>query len=382
MIFNHRTSRHLVVTLVLGQSAEEIYSLSQQSLRFYSEKIGADFACIRENVFSDNHVPPHYTKLKIQEYLEQYDRVLFLDCDVIVSATTPNIFELVPEDAIGVVNEGALVDRSEAIKQVQKALGNLESWKSGYFNSGVIVVSKLHKDLFVTPEIFYLGLFREQSYLNWKARSLKYKICYLDKRYNYFFHPGASLSSAYSAYIVHFAGWGFQLPKTQSDSKHTYKYHQMKCFLGYLAGQMTIRVNPEQLCLVAGFINQEVNLRKFTIPQGSKGLVSYGPYIEIPAGLYKIVIDFSCQPHEKLIKDKQKLLFVFDVVSHGGNKMWYRSTVLTSQKHIDLLYILIGVQDLEIRFYATGVSFSLNFIEMTLLESEARSECQKAAALI
>ena len=354
MAFNTCKKCHLVLTLVIGQESEEIYSLSQHSLQSYAKRIGADFACIRERIFSDRNIPPHYSKLRIKEYLESYDRVLFLDCDVIVSSNTPNIFEMIPEDTIGVVNEGALVDRSEAISQVQNYLGHIESWDSDYFNSGVILVSKLHQDLFTDPEKFYL---------NWKARFLKYKIYYFDKKYNYFFHEGASLSSASSAYIVHFAGWGFQLPKTQEDSKHTYKYHQMKCFLDSLKGQVTIRINPEQLCLVSGFINKKESLRKFTISQENQGLVSYGPYIKVNDGFYKLTINFEI--YDKLSNtNKQNTAFLFDIVSDNGNKIWYQYTVFASQKHIEFVIALSSVKDLEIRFYGTGVSFSINFIEL------------------
>lgn len=368
MMVNPSLNRQIIITLVIGQEAEEIYSLSQDSIQSYAQRLRADFACIKENVYSDNNIPPHYNKLRIKQYLNQYDRVLFLDCDVIISPNTPNIFNLVPENAIGVVNEGALVDRSEAIKQVQASLGSIENWHSDYFNSGMIVVSKLHQGLFDEPETIYLGLFREQSYLNWKARLLRYQIYYLDKQYNYFFHPAASLRSASSAYIVHFAGWGFQLPRTQLDSKHTYKYHQMKCFLKHLAGQTTIRINPEQLYLVSGCIDKKSSLRKFTISQGNLGLISYGPYIKIPDGFYKITINFELCNDGVYNRNKQAIAFSFDVVSNTGNRIWLRSVVPAFQPEFELFVTLKDVEDFEIRFHSTGIPFSLSFIELALIE--------------
>lgn len=365
---------HLVLTLAIGQEAEELYTLSSKSIQSYACKIGADFACIHQNTFLNtglnSDISPHYNKLKIGDYLEIYDRILYLDCDLIVKPNTPNIFDLVPTDAIGVMNEGNFNDYSREIKDVKNALGRLDGgldyWQKDYFNSGVMVVSKVHKQLFAFPQKIFKSTFYEQTYLNWQAHNLNYKITYIPEEFNYIFHNSkekSNLEIPESAYIVHFAGWGFDLPKSQNSHKHTYKYHQMQCFLDYQEGKKTIRIHPEQLSLSLGYISQSLGLKKLIIPKNTHDLISFGPYIKIERGFYKVWIGFNV-----ISPLQESIIFKFDVVSNYGNRLWYRSDVY-SECIFESTIEFKDLEDLEFRFFGTGTEVEINFIELSLINS-------------
>ncbi len=359
---------HLVATMVIGAAAEKLYALSSDSIKKYAQKINADFVCINENLidqsrFQDHDFPVHYNKLKIGDYLENYERVLYLDCDLIIKPDTPNLFEIVSLDAIGVMNEGIYADYNQEIQAVKNVFGQLDDWQKDYFNSGVMVISKIHRQLFETPTKLFLSPFYEQTYLNWKARDLNYKIEYISDEFNFIFKNinSSDLNIPESANIVHFAGWGFALPVNQNSHKYTYKYHQMRCFLDYLDGKKTFRIHPEQLSLNQGFIDTKTELSKLLVPPKIFDLISYGPYLAIKAGLYNILINFKVTN----LQVGEFVMFKFDVVSDSGNQFWYRNDV-KNDSCFEFTLQLPDINDLEFRFFGTGVEFELNFIELLL----------------
>jgi hypothetical protein len=361
----------LVLTLAIGFEAQQLYSLSSNSIQAYAQKIGADFADINQHQLSDRLIPPHYNKLIIGDYLEIYDRILYVDCDLIISATTPNIFDFVPDSAIGVVNESEFSDRTSYINAVKQDLGDIPAWQTDYFNTGVMVISKTHRQLFTHPTKFFIDIFYEQTYFNWQARKLGYEICYIDPKFNWTQCQQGDLPLYNSAYITHFAGWGFQLPTHQVSDKHTCKYHQMKCFLDYLEGIKSLRIHPEHLSLGSGYLSSVRGLKQLISSEGNQDLVSYGPYLAIANGLYKAIIDFEVIDRiSSQIASQQ--VFSFDVVSMSGNQVWYSqdvfSEMVTSSNQFEFQIICKDIKDLEIRFFARSISFAINFIELILIE--------------
>src|SRR6202044_3153830 len=88
------------------------------------------------------------------------------DTDLIVRPDCPNLFELVPDGKMGMFNEGAWADRSLAMTYGRDAYGIVpRRWNGAYYNTGVIVASRQHKQLFKKP-IKEEPIFYEQTYLN------------------------------------------------------------------------------------------------------------------------------------------------------------------------------------------------------------------------
>ena len=70
------------------------------SAKRYAAKIGADYISINEPVDEINHIKNIYAQsvaMKLflfREFLKtDYDRLLFLDCDILVKGESPDIFE-------------------------------------------------------------------------------------------------------------------------------------------------------------------------------------------------------------------------------------------------------------------------------------------------
>lgn len=153
-----------------------------------------------------------FEKNQIYQTLDKYDRVLRLDADVVINPNTPNLFNFddryiyaVRED----VNRGQAHSQPQ-ITRIKKDLGNITGWNNYYFNGGVVLASKQHKEAFNISDINFnldLGILKEQNVFNWKVRKLNYNIVDLGPNFNYFkgidpynFHTD---SIRRKAYMVH-----------------------------------------------------------------------------------------------------------------------------------------------------------------------------------
>ena len=206
--------KNAIVTLCIG--TEEWVPYTHEPMKKYADRIGADFIVIDQpkvNYSKTKNVNPIlFEKYQIYDILEEYDRVLYLDTDILVTPDAPNIFEIVPYDRIAGVYEDFGMDaddRRERIKNVQANLGDL-NWKTGFMNSGVFVVSKIHRDLFnLIWKHGCIDVKYEQTNTNWYIHKAGYEILELDYRFNYMgimrvFHGTESRN----AYFIHYAGGG------------------------------------------------------------------------------------------------------------------------------------------------------------------------------
>ncbi len=130
----------------------------------YASRIGADFVSLHRQ--AEN---PYLEKLRLGDYLGLYERILFLDTDVIVRPDCPDLFQLVPADCFGAwiaSDHSPRFDRE--IEQLQQHLGNL-GWQKTCFNSGVMVVPRQHREAFAPVNASYHEPF-DQGLLNYRVQ--------------------------------------------------------------------------------------------------------------------------------------------------------------------------------------------------------------------
>ena len=88
-----------IITICIGEKYEQLALLTHPTIQAYADKIGAEFIVIKDRIYPAE-VPVGYEKLRLGKYLETYDRIIFLDTDLIVRPDTPNLFDFVPEGMI------------------------------------------------------------------------------------------------------------------------------------------------------------------------------------------------------------------------------------------------------------------------------------------
>lgn len=179
----------------------------------YCKKYNLDFVVTKESKLPNynKHIYAAFDRYDIYSLLDKYDRVAYVDADIIIKKSAPNIFEVVPEDKFGVYYESDNFDRNSFIDTV-KTYYNYHGL-TRYFNSGVMVASKIHKPIFdmervaeyfKQPHIRH-GIVTDQDYLNVRVHHDKIPTCSLGYKYNYLI-KGMNKDLYNLAHFVHFAG--------------------------------------------------------------------------------------------------------------------------------------------------------------------------------
>lgn len=94
----------------------------------------------------------------------EYERLMILDADTVISAQAPNPFDLFPEDKLTVVTD-------RQTHQPARDKAEADEWRivtvlerpSNYFNTGMMIASRAHQPLF---ELAY-GLCEQYPSLSW-----------------------------------------------------------------------------------------------------------------------------------------------------------------------------------------------------------------------
>lgn len=199
-------SKNLVLTIAVGAAYEDLAMLTHPSIQAYSDKIGADFMSIDK--IDSAKTTAHWEKFRIYDLFKKYDRIAFIDTDIIIRADAPSIFDLVPESELGMFNESPYTNRSEELmidtcKQYDVKLPN---WDGCYYNSGVMVISRRHRQLFKKPEVEHFS-FYEQTYLNMMIAKMNIKMFKLPYQYNRMTCMDRVLGEdRHASYFIHYAG--------------------------------------------------------------------------------------------------------------------------------------------------------------------------------
>ena len=142
----------LLITTRADDGIKEMTSITHPTIREYANRVGADFMVLSHNPPSDSgDGRPHYRILKHFELHEEYDRILHLDSDMIIKPDCPNIFDVVPYDKIATVLEdkgSRKPHRVNLMLQAQQKFGDV-GWCGEYINTGVLLTSKCHKNIFM-----------------------------------------------------------------------------------------------------------------------------------------------------------------------------------------------------------------------------------------
>jgi ADP-heptose:LPS heptosyltransferase len=202
---------NIIVTSVIGEKYEAIWKITGPTIEAYTDRINADMIVLSKN---PHPTTPHWVKFALHGILHKmYKRAAWIDADIIIRRDAPDIFEIVPEDKLGVFNEGRFSPRAVALfeaKRVYKV--DLPDWdKVSYFNTGVMVVSQDQRSLFNDPEgiLKQKYSFGEQTFLNLRIQQRKIKVKELSHHFNRMsILDSLTGVSRLASYFVHYAGYG------------------------------------------------------------------------------------------------------------------------------------------------------------------------------
>jgi hypothetical protein len=206
-----------VVTVAAGEAGKKMLTATGDHMRRYAESIGADFVVLDWPGIKDW---PVSAKFAVARVLDHYDRILYLDADVLCRAGAVNVFDLCGPDEFGFVDEleeqrkyhkGSV---EEIYKRFRTRMGHPEAEIRWMLNSGVMVVPKSHQAVLEVPdglwvEDVYPGRhFSEQNAIGAAllASGLSYRI--LPKKANYQDWTDPGFRKAPKDALLHASGAG------------------------------------------------------------------------------------------------------------------------------------------------------------------------------
>ena len=137
------------------------YQFSVDSWKKWCEKNNAQLVVLTERIYPEHYMNANWHKLFIFKLLEDsdisYDQVLIADADTIIHPDSPNPFDLTEHKFSVVSSYGSYDWVCRSIENYKKHLFpdvDVPLWK--YFNSGIIICNKKHKDFYDKIIDFYL----------------------------------------------------------------------------------------------------------------------------------------------------------------------------------------------------------------------------------
>ncbi len=107
--------KKLIVTRS-DDNIKEMTDISHPIIKKFAHQWGANFLSLDHVADCNGNGKFHFRIMKCYDLYEEYDRILSLDSDILISPKCPNLFDLIPEECIGTVFEDVGTrssDRSE-----------------------------------------------------------------------------------------------------------------------------------------------------------------------------------------------------------------------------------------------------------------------------
>lgn len=207
------TRPRAVVTVVVGAEAEACHAAGERHLRAYAERVGADLVVLR---WPGHPAWPMSAKFAVARTLDHYERIAYVDADVLLRPGCVDLFAMCAEGEFGFVDELAwqraypAFRREDRYQRFRAAMGFKPAaalpW---YGNTGVMVVPESHRELLLSPDTpMPVEHCAEQDWIG--ARLLDSRLPYrlMDRRANWQNWTDPGFAAAPADAVLHWSGAG------------------------------------------------------------------------------------------------------------------------------------------------------------------------------
>jgi len=211
-------SKRLIITIAT-EISQKILAETAESMKRYAAKCGADFIAIT-NCTQDW---PLAEKFRLAHYAGYYERVLFLDSDVFVRNSAPNIFEEVPAGVVAMHDDTPSLLRSgngvEWLRSELEIICKSQKWSPQMaafcLNSGVVLFDGADAGIWSPPEYpFPTFHCAEQDVVQIRAAATN-RIFFLNEKWNWQYWVNPTLAGIEHAHFVHLSGMSQSNPTMQ-----------------------------------------------------------------------------------------------------------------------------------------------------------------------
>ncbi len=213
-----------------------MFEYTRQSMELYAKRVNADLIIrtkqltnLFEQKVSLNVTTACFEKLFIEDLLQTYDRVLYLDADILIHPNSPNIFEVYFDvNKVYMFHEAAYEDRGFCVHSICQQLNyDSKQWKmlDGryiYYNGGVILCSKesnflKYKSIDEFRNLYGKVPHHDQTYFSYLIQKYQIQNQPIDYRFDRMDYMG-NFEQRFEAYFIHYAGAGYsQPPETREE---------------------------------------------------------------------------------------------------------------------------------------------------------------------
>ena len=190
-------------------------ALALPRMQAYADRVGATLIVISEAP-QGYSLPEFYLKMNVANILESYDRVLYVDVDVLIHPKAEDVFSIVPGGCFAAVSVEYIFKKvSDEKVNLKNVLGDIQ-WSNPYFNAGLMLVSAGQKNMFNESDGFIESWeewrsidknsgMNDQSVLNYRLNQSGENLYQLDRKFN-FTRAGGDFHKRFSKSFIHYAG--------------------------------------------------------------------------------------------------------------------------------------------------------------------------------
>tara|TARA_R110002012_G_scaffold100670_2_gene239413 strand:- start:14711 stop:15451 length:741 start_codon:yes stop_codon:yes gene_type:complete len=143
------------------QGRSQPYQYAIDSWTVWCKKNNCELFVLTERIYPESYMNANWHKLFVFQLLDanniSYDQIMIVDADTIIHPNAPNVFDEADHKFCAVHNFGSYDWICRSIENYKKHLfPNIDVPLFDYFNSGVIICNKQHKNFYEKIIKFYL----------------------------------------------------------------------------------------------------------------------------------------------------------------------------------------------------------------------------------
>jgi len=176
-----------IVTVTIGDVYAKLATVTHPLMMAYAKRVGAEFEVISKRVYPKANCV--WEKFQISGLLKKYERIAFFDTDIVVGRATVNLFDLVPQDKFGAVDELGMNLKTEVymawMMDANKLYRTSVPWPGWYLNCGVMVFGQSHANVFDPPQNMNNEHLGEQNLINLRLSRAPDDVFLLHQKFNW-----------------------------------------------------------------------------------------------------------------------------------------------------------------------------------------------------
>lgn len=217
--------KNAIMTITVGKDKSILHmaDMAHPYMKHYADKCKADFIIIDDSWRKNEH--PCYLKQTVNYFLDNkiYDRILYMDTDMLVKPNTPNLFDMVPKNKLAVFGDKHRKKQIREMREYTKKYNEImvqngekpilfHEWGEIFYNAGLFLCSK-ETNPHIPPVCNVMRLegtiYYDQLYFNLMIYKYRIPVFELSYKYNRLHTVDSKVGSRdryKDSHIIHYAG--------------------------------------------------------------------------------------------------------------------------------------------------------------------------------